>query len=740
MIKRLLVGLFTIIIMLVLLGLVAPLLIPAEQYKQTLLQLAEEKLNRKIIIKGDVKFSLLPELSLQAADIVVHNPNTEKFVAPYFVKIGQLTLALEPIPLLEKKIIVKELTIDKADMYFEQNASGVQNWQIMTSDKGAKESAITDGTMLNSDDAQLSAAQFDDGRVYGNNDIKQHISYDIGAIRVKDAAINYSSGKQVIKADDIDISALPEELAFSANVIWNNMRSQVKIAADNPYLLWEGGKLPLKLELDSDILQLALDGALEGVDLARNKFQPKYSGYILAYSDSIRDLQAQFTADEKQIAGDIYQIPLRIESQLFTVDMRHIDVTSINANAGDVEILGDVSVLLSGNGKHGKPLIKANLSLSEININNYKRADNTDKNINSAIITEYPENRKTTADTPTEAGNVAAHDANNTAWSKEKVDLSALRNLNADLSLQVEQVIVDNITLEKLQLLLRLRDGRLTARMPSALLAGGNVTANIVINVLSDAFVKWQQEIAFNNVPFEAVTAGLIEDLRLHGATEGEIFVSGRGSSIFDWINSLSGNGSVKITNGIIEGYSLAELFHNLPSAKAETKTDDDSTDFTEIALQLIADNGVIRLQKGELRSPHLKAQASGSIDLGGKKVSLRLKPVIVPNPTTNTSQQQAAGLLFPLKIYGKFNDIKILPDLSTAVHEALTNEQSVKDAATVIREEGRALRRELKQQKQQLKDSWQQLKDKKDAKSLNNLFNNLENIGLPVDIPGFTN
>lgn len=669
MFKKIILTLSTLTLMLILAALVIPFLIPADEYQKRLLLLAEEKIGRKITVGGEVEFTLLPEVAVQIKNITV--ANAQGFTAPYFARLEQLNLLLDPWPLLDRQVIVKELVISRPTIYLEKNASGKTNWEFAPEkSSSAKASAPVE--------------MEEEGPT---------LHYDVGNVRITDGTVDYQAPGRTLQASEVTLKFTPEELAGSAGLFWQNVPVHLMLNADTPSLLWEGRDLPVKLVLQSKYLRAALEGVLKGIDLSASRFDWEYDGLLQVESGSVAKVQKKFFGK----AGGLDQ-SLTLEAVQTVLTPKKLTMNTLQLQMGDTEAKGNVTVDFSGK----KPSIQANLEIPKLVMDEYVSIHGGD---DDEALSVMPSTE------PSEEG-----------WSREPIDLSALNEANAELDLKISQYAMQQMVLDNLEAKLKLRNGKLEIAVPQAGLAGGSVTVKAGVDTMQSTSL-WHKEVTLKNVPFEELTGSFLKKNRLKGITNGEISFKGKGNSVHDWVSSLSGGGNLAVTEGEIKGYSLAKLFRHLRSTTEDPKASSkESTPFNKLDVTFTADSGVINLKQGTLDSPHLQATTSGDVSMKDKSVNLRLKPIIVPR-LPQEEGEQAAGLLVPLKIKGPFHDIAIRPDLTAAVNEALTNPQSAKDAATVIREEGRAIRKDFKETKESVKENWKQLKESKDPAALNNLL-----------------
>ncbi|ABI77834.1 AsmA family protein [Hyphomonas neptunium ATCC 15444] len=115
------------IVALLLVGLVTvPFLVPKEVYRAQIERAATQALQRQITLTGDVKISIFPSIAASVGGVTVANP--EGFDGPYMVEAGELRGSVRLMPLLSRRVEVKELAFVDARVSLQKLANGQTNW------------------------------------------------------------------------------------------------------------------------------------------------------------------------------------------------------------------------------------------------------------------------------------------------------------------------------------------------------------------------------------------------------------------------------------------------------------------------------------------------------------------------------------------------------------------------------------------------------------------------------------
>lgn len=280
----------------------------------------------------------------------------------------------------------------------------------------------------------------------------------------------------------------------------------------------------------------------------------------------------------------------------------------------------------------------------------------------------------------TEGGESAGEGGGEPGWSKTPIDLTALGALNGDFKIRAASVKTPQITLGKSDIHARLNNGALALTIQELGLYGGGLNGDITLDGRNSNAVS---------AKISAATVRLLpmlEDVADLGLVEGlgavDINVAGRGQSLHDIMNSLDGDGGVKLTDGAIVGYNLAAMVRNVQGAFGGGGDAGAKTDFSEISATFDIARGVMTNADFTFLGPLLRVAGEGTVDLGGQAVDFRLVPKAVTSLQGQGGSFDDKGLAFPLIIKGPWSDPSIRPDLKAGIDNLLKDPEGAVNAA----------------------------------------------------------
>jgi len=282
--------------------------------------------------------------------------------------------------------------------------------------------------------------------------------------------------------------------------------------------------------------------------------------------------------------------------------------------------------------------------------------------------------------------------ASTSGWSKDPISLKGLDAVDADIDLRAQSINLGVSQLGKTDVTARLRDGLLTLTLKDVRAFQGAMAGEI--NLRGGNIVAFDTDIKANDVELEPLLGQLLDMDRLRGSGNTTLALKGRGNSLHEIMTSLSGNGTVKFTNGAIKGIDLAGMMRNLKSAFGGFKG---ATEFSSLDGTFSMEQGILKNVDLALISPLFKAAGQGSVDIGGQAMNYIVTP---------TTLSEGAEFSVPVTITGPWQNLKFRPDLDKLFNLLL--DKKLKDS-----EEAKKLKEKLEAAKAKLKNPEDELKKK---------------------------
>jgi uncharacterized protein involved in outer membrane biogenesis len=268
-------------------------------------------------------------------------------------------------------------------------------------------------------------------------------------------------------------------------------------------------------------------------------------------------------------------------------------------------------------------------------------------------------------------------------WSRQSIDFSGLKAINATATIGADRIIVRKIHMEDTTLRARLQDGKLHGVINDAKFYGGKATMSFDV----DAGSNITKYVALSGIDAEPFLKDAANNDRLSGKANMQINVSGHGSSEYDIINSLNGSGELKFLNGAIKGINLADMVRNIQSAYKDVDKGSQKTDFAELGGTFIITNGIVKNNDLAMKAPLMRVSGEGQVDLPQRLIHYRIKPEIVQT-IQGQGGKEKEGFGVPVIIGGTLDNPTFQPDLQAVVQDAIKDPEKLKNTVKDVKEQ----------------------------------------------------
>jgi len=261
------------------------------------------------------------------------------------------------------------------------------------------------------------------------------------------------------------------------------------------------------------------------------------------------------------------------------------------------------------------------------------------------------------------------------AAKPEKLDFSALNNLNLRGAVKVGALQVAKVKASRVRLEFKAAGGKLDVVPLSAELYSGTLNGTLSLNANGNAVALKQNFAGVNINPL--MKDALDKDL-LEGRGNVALDINTRGETVAALKKALNGTASVSLKDGAIKGINLAQAFREA-KAKISGKQDavqqakvTDKTDFSELTASFKIANGVAHNDDLSVKSPFLRLAGAGDIDIGQGTINYLAKASVV-----NTAGGQGAkdlealkGLTVPVRVTGPFDSLSYKLEFGSLMQE----------------------------------------------------------------------
>ncbi|MGE0409619.1 MAG: AsmA family protein [Amphiplicatus sp.] len=613
--NKFILALVALVVLLFAILVVAPGFIPVGAYKGRIEAAASEALGRKVAIGDGLRLKIIPQTAFRVEGLEI--ANEEGFAAPYLARVKAAEIGVKLIPLLSKSVVIDHFILTEPEINLARAADGRVNWNIAG---GGKESAGAGG-----------------GEV---KDLR------LGDVRIIDGKATYADaqGGKNYEASDIDLAirldSLQEPLEANGTLVFDGAPAKVDLVLTSLDAMMRREDANLKLDL-------TLGAAKAGADVVvKTKDALSYSGPASLSAPDLRAFAAHLGAPIPETPG--FE-KLAVDG-MAAGDANGVKLSNATIKFDAIDATGELALDWAG----ARPKASGAVEAGALDLRPY-----------------LPPPAESAQGFP--------------AWSEDKIDFSGLKNIDADLNIGAEKIFLNELEFGESRLHLVIENGRMTADIPELGLYGGGGSGRLVVDARpATPTIAGAFDVA--SVKAEPFALALMRTDRLLGLGGLKFDFTASGSSQAAIMRTLDGSGGFDVSEGALKGVNLTKLAKAvgeiqkgglnpaaIASAVTAAQAPTERTDFSELLSQFTVRNGLVSAPTISLTAPFLAMTGTGSVNLPGQTLDLRLSP----RARTTMSGEDGASLAIPLRVTGTFSQPKMAVDLESLLKGRA--EQSVK-------------------------------------------------------------
>nr|WP_277605023.1 AsmA family protein [Aeromonas sp. MR16] len=664
-------------------------LIDPNQFKPQLAEQVKKNTGRELVMEGDIGWRFWPSLGLSLEKVALRNP--AGFAEPDLIRVERGDASVALLPLLSHRLEIGEITLAGAHLFIQTRADGRSNLQDLVLDRSKNVPPAGDtpapaspatgeegkpwqielqGVVLE----QASALVRDDRK--GTESRLERLDLNLGRLTLGQwvpvtLAAKGEQGKlafelkgqaQIKLAEDARDSAL-KELTLSGSLSAPAQRLDAFSLKADRLALGEWSSLILSLNgVEGTGDKPALAGSLEGTLKARLDKDLQ----LLEVSDAV------LSANLKGEALPRPQLALKLAGfARAELDKQLITLSNL--------VMGADDALLSGNGTvrlGAVPRVEFDLKGDKLDLDGWLGKQGEAKAAAPSLATASP------------APAAPAQGAQ--ALSSVEPDLSVLKLVDLAGRLQLGNLRVKGLDLSAVDLRLALAGGQLSFSQFNAGVAGGQVSANGVLDARQQP-ASYQVHKRVQGVDVRPLLQTLAQSDLLEGKGDLEVQVQGHGLSEQALRSQMQGKVSLALHDGALHGVNLAQMIREaratLTGKGAEQVKEVRKTDFSALTASFQLANGIASSNDIQLAAPALRVQGQGQTALVPETLDFLFLTSVVESSKGQGGKtvDELKDISIPVRIGGHWQ----APSYRLDVKELLSNNKVLEDKARKEAERG---------------------------------------------------
>ena len=612
MLRGLLVAAGAALALLVLAIIVLPMVVDPNDYKPQISQAVESATGRSLMIEGDLDLSVFPWLGLAIGRTELSN--APGFGEQPFARVDEVQVRVKLLPLLSRELVMDTVVLKGLQVSLQTDARGRTNWTDLS---GGGQPGTAE-TPASSGDAAVPALA----------------GLAIGGIEVSDARVVWDDRRN-------DSRYVVDDLDLSAGAIGSGARVPVSLS-----MSLSGTGLPedgLEPELE---FQVAVDAAAGTLDLSALRFtlaglvlEGDLAGERIA-SDDAR-FRGDFRIDEFSPRALLVALgqpqPVTSDPQVLgkagatlrlAATPDSLELSDIRLQLDDSSVEGNLSVA-----NFARPALRFDVRLDAIDVDRY-----------------LPPGQEPAPATPTGAAAAGAG----------MIPVETLRGLDVAGKLFIGQLKAMQLRSRDVNVEIKAKDGVARIHPASASMYEGQYQGDISLDVRgATPVISMNERLA--GVQVGPMLTDLIGQERLVGKTDASARLTVRGQTTEDFQRSLNGKLSFAFTDGAVKGVNLVRLIRKaqatIKGKPLPDSSEPEQTDFSELRGTATVTNGVVRNNDLLAKSPLLRVDGKGKVDLPEQTIDYLLTVKLVGSLEGQGGRdiQELRGVAIPVQVGGTF-------------------------------------------------------------------------------------
>ena len=244
------------------------------------------------------------------------------------------------------------------------------------------------------------------------------------------------------------------------------------------------------------------------------------------------------------------------------------------------------------------------------------------------------------------------------------IDLSALKQINANGELRIGWLKLANVKSSNVRIKLDAENGVANLSPFSANLYEGSMAGALKVDARSTPAISFRQDM--KGIAIGPLLTDAINNDMLSGKGTLNVDVTTQGATVGALKKALNGKAAVNLADGAVKGIDIAGTLRgakdklNVLKSQGQTSVEGDKskkTDFSEMVASFDIKNGVAHNEDLSMKSPLLRVTGAGDIDIANETINYLAKPTVVASlkGQGGAGLEELNGLTVPVKLSGTF-------------------------------------------------------------------------------------
>ena len=663
----------------------------ANEYKENLSKLIQEKTGRAVEFRGDISLSFYPSLGMQLGELQL--ANADGFGDFPMLQIKQVRVSVDLLSIIKFKPHIAQLVLDGLVLDLQKNSSGITNWDDLVKQDQTKADIPDEKKTTEKDTASIPPVFFD-GLLITNAklnwlDKQTDQSLSLKIVKIKTGAIaDQQKFPLSIELQTELNKGLKADLELAVSVLFDSAKKQLSL--DN-----------LKLNLDATGKMLPVDTLVLKLAGDMDWFMESGQIGIKGFNTQVETAGGLMQQVDLSLAGEL---GYSINKKQLTIGVLELEAILIGPQFADEKLKAVMSskLLKLNHDKSSLHLSDLELALNDNRFTGYiDMADYQQPDVKFELTSDSFDIDSLLAEgqnTPEPGTEIEASDPD----AKINLPIDLLKSLKLDGKIAIKKIKVKKLNFANMQMHATANKGRVKIKPFSLDLYQGHLNAEVGLDV-NPALPVYKVSYKLTKMQIGEFLQDFMDQKKITGAAKSNASLTTKGDSVRNLKQNLNGNLALQLKDGAIQGFNLS---YQIDRARALYKRKDapeeqpDQTEFGALSLSGVVKQGIFSSDDLKLLAPLLRVKGAGEVDLAKETLDYNVQARIVDSLKVEDTGDK--GLLIPVEITGPW----AAPKIDVQYDELLK-----KMARERLKAEQEKLKKQVEQHKAELK---QQLAEEK--------------------------
>lgn len=258
-----------------------------------------------------------------------------------------------------------------------------------------------------------------------------------------------------------------------------------------------------------------------------------------------------------------------------------------------------------------------------------------------------------------------APEARGIGWRAQKFGLLALKDVDADIALALNQVVVEDIRIGSATVKAVLANGKLTVQSQDLKAYGGSGTLNLTLDA-SGGVPSHNLDLSATGLDAHRMLRDVADFSTIQGKAAIALKLSASGDTESAMVSSLGGTANFEFTDGALRGLNVASMLRNLTTGilTGWQYREEAKTAFNKLSAGFQIASGQAKTDDLRLLGPLVSVGGAGTVDIPAQRLKFRVNPFMLASVESQSGKNNMLGFPVPIAITGPWDNPSFYPDI----------------------------------------------------------------------------